>query len=329
MNLRIGHLSTFYHTAVLLMDDEDLPGRLGAQVQWSLFGTGPAIVEAFRAGEIDMAYIGLPPAMVGMADGVSIRCIAGGHMEGTVFVGMSGDLGYPRTKDLGKILAQYKGKRIGVPGTGSIHDVILRDALLRYDLLDTVEVVHFPWADAIIEALRAGDVAAAAGTTALGMAVRRYVRGKLLYPADLLWPENPSYGIVASTEFIAAHSDLLSRFIEIHEDALAFIRSRPRVASGKIASTVGTIDEDFVMDTLRISPKFCAQLTEEYMASTERFVPVMSNLGLIKHTLERDDIFDTALVTAVHAPGSHYRNGINLCGETQLLHPSLIDSSTP
>ena len=84
MRLRIGHLSTFYHTAIILMADEKLQENLGVDVEWRLFGTGPSIVNAFEKGELDIAYVGLPPAIIGIDRGVEIKCVAGGHIEGTV-----------------------------------------------------------------------------------------------------------------------------------------------------------------------------------------------------------------------------------------------------
>ena len=47
MKIRIGHLSTFYHTAVLLMAQGDADARLGAETEWKLMGTGPEIMKAF------------------------------------------------------------------------------------------------------------------------------------------------------------------------------------------------------------------------------------------------------------------------------------------
>ncbi|MBI5198593.1 MAG: ABC transporter substrate-binding protein, partial [Nitrospirae bacterium] len=113
MTLRIGHISTFYHTAILLMKRRDLIERLGIDVEWRLFGTGPAIVDAFGREELDLAYIGLPPAIIGIGRGTDIVCIAGGHMEGTVITGKKDFVGFPEEQDLAVILGQLKGKRIG------------------------------------------------------------------------------------------------------------------------------------------------------------------------------------------------------------------------
>ena len=127
--VRIGHLSTFYHTSILLMARGDAAGTLSRGVEWKLFGTGPAIVNAFEKGDLDLAYIGLPPAVIGMERGVRIVCVAGGHIEGTVLSARTRYGSYPDLPDLGKVLRQFSGLKIGVPGRGSIHDVILRECL--------------------------------------------------------------------------------------------------------------------------------------------------------------------------------------------------------
>ncbi|HYQ47831.1 MAG TPA: hypothetical protein VEP69_02085, partial [Thermodesulfovibrionales bacterium] len=75
MLLRIGHLSTFYHTAMLIMADKTLCEGIDAEIDWKLFGTGPAIVNSFEKKEIDLAYVGLPPAIIGIERGVPIVCI--------------------------------------------------------------------------------------------------------------------------------------------------------------------------------------------------------------------------------------------------------------
>ena len=48
MLLRDGHLSTFCDTAMLLMSEKSLCSGIDADIEWKLFGTGPAIVNAFK-----------------------------------------------------------------------------------------------------------------------------------------------------------------------------------------------------------------------------------------------------------------------------------------
>jgi len=262
MKLRIGHLSTIYHTAILLMAKGDIEDRLGINVEWKLFGTGPAIVNAFERRELGLAYIGLPPAIIGINKGVPIKCIAGGHIEGTVLCGKGQYRGFPDLNNLGDILKQFSGLKIGVPGKGSIHDVIISDCLEKFNLKKEIEIVNFEWADQITEEMARGHLSAAVGTPALSIAVKQYANGKILYPPSKLWPDNPSYGILIDKNFLSKERGIVERFLLLHEEATSFIRNKPRQVAKMVSDYVGFIDEEFVLETLKVSPKYCAQLTD-------------------------------------------------------------------
>jgi NitT/TauT family transport system substrate-binding protein len=245
-----------------------------------------------------------------MEQGSPVVCIAGGHMEGTVMAGRSHWLGFPETDDLGAVLEQFSGKTIGVPGNGSIHDVILKDAIARYAPGRNIAVRNYPWADLVTEAVATDEVAAAFGTPALAIAIKRFAGGKILYPAARLWPNNPSYGIVADRSFLKAHQELAGQFLLAHEEAEALLRNDPAEAARTIADHVAIIDREFVLETLRVSPRYCAQLTPAYISSTMAFVGALRKLGYVKREPDRDEIFDTSLIAKIHPEKDHYGDGI-------------------
>jgi NitT/TauT family transport system substrate-binding protein len=307
MTVRIGHLSTFYHTAVLLMARADLAARLGDGVAWTLFGTGPAIMQAFARQELDLAYVGLPPAIIGMDQGIDVRCVAGGHMEGTVLAGKMRWQGLPELAGTPEVLAQFQGRVIGVPGSGSIHDVILRDAVAAAGLEGRIGVRNFPWSDLLTEAVVHDEVDAAMGTPALAVAIRRFAGGRVLVPPSRLWPHNPSYGIVVARPFLERAREAVREFLVLHEEASALLRDRPAEAARTIARQVGVVDEEFVRETLGLSPKYCAQLTSEYRSSTMLFVRTLKQRGYIRKELTEAEIFDRSLIDEVHPGPDHYR----------------------
>ena len=309
MRLRIGHLSTFYHTAIILMADEKLEKNLGVDVEWRLFGTGPAIVDAFEKGELDIAYCGLPPVLIGIDKGVQIKCIAGGHIEGTVISAKAGFKGFPETSDLGDVLAQFRGGRIGVPGKGSIHDVILSDCLRRFNLEGEVSVVNFQWSDRLTEAVIHDEVSAAVGTPALAAAIIHYAKGRVLYPPSLLWPYNPSYGIISKTKFLESSGEIVGRFLLQHEIATSVLRDRQQEAAGIISRFVGFVEEELVLTALKISPKYCAKVTAGYISATMAFVRAMLSLGYIRREISTYEIFDTSLIDKIHPGEDHYTAG--------------------
>ncbi|MFX1411918.1 MAG: ABC transporter substrate-binding protein, partial [Promethearchaeota archaeon] len=168
--LAIGHLSTVYHTNYILMENDDLKNDLKKDIHWILFGTGPAMIEAFKNEELDIGYMGLPPAIIGIDNGVSIKCVAGGHVEGTIMVA-------PREyksmiqldNNMQKVLSQFKGKTIGVPSKGSIHDVILNHYLKKYGLLNEVEVKNYRQAEFIAVDMKDNIIEGGVGTPALAI----------------------------------------------------------------------------------------------------------------------------------------------------------------
>lgn len=86
---RIGYLTTLYHTSFILKGSDQLE-KAGLKASWKLFPNGPAMIESFEKNELDLGYIGLPPVMIGISRGLKIKCVAGGHVEGTVLIGGKG-----------------------------------------------------------------------------------------------------------------------------------------------------------------------------------------------------------------------------------------------
>jgi NitT/TauT family transport system substrate-binding protein len=280
-----------------------LEKKLDLQPEWELFGGGPAIVQALDKGELDLGYIGLPPSMIGISNGVQIKCIAGGHIEGTVFIARKE---YYSLEDMGGdeevFLRQFENGVIGCPPKESIHDVIIRNLLKKHGL--DIEVKNFKWADFIPEAMERSEIEAAVGTPAL-VVVAEHI-AKLAIPPSLLWPNNPSYGILASQKLIEDNPEIIEGFLKIHEEATNLMRERPREASRIISRVLDVVDDEFVLKVCRISPKYCASFSKEFIGSTLRFVPVLKDLGYIKRSLKKEDIFDQRFIEKVHPEPPHY-----------------------
>ena len=310
--LRIGHLSTAYHTAFVLMGSHWIEEKMGIKSEWTLFPTGPAMVQAFKKGVLDVGYIGLPPAMIGIEQGLDILCVAGGHVEGTVVTGLAGYKTLQETGSVEATLQQFKGKKIGTPSEGSIHDVIIRKLVTDAGLAMSVTIENFPWADFILEAMEDGIVAGGCGTPPLAVLANKYLEASLILPPSAIWPYNPSYGIVATKQIISESADLVNGFLEIHEAACNLMREKPGKAAAIVAKEIGIVDEAFLQQVFRVSPKYCASLPPEYIESTLAFVPVLREMGYIKRDLSEAEVFDTSLIKRVHPNPHHYDNPGNL-----------------
>ncbi|RNI15016.1 ABC transporter substrate-binding protein [Methanohalophilus sp. RSK] len=295
-SLNIGHLSTMYHTSFILMNTDWLE-KANIKANWSLFGGGPAIVQAFERGEVDLGYIGLPPVMIGIDRGVPIKCVAGGHVEGTVMIANSE---FKSLEECGNnpslFFEQFKGLTVACPPGGSIHDVIIRNCIKKSGFEGKIPVKNYEWADMIPEAMVDGDIHVAVGTPSLAVATKRFCNAKTVISPDRLWPDNPSYGIIASADMIENFPELVLDFIKIHENGCNFIRENPGNAAQVVAEKVGVVDADFVQEMYEVSPKYFAGISDKYIESTLKFSPILHELGFISQPLEEKDIFDRRFV---------------------------------
>ena len=301
VEMRIGYLTTLYHTSFTLRGSGQLK-ELGVETSWKLFPNGPAMLEAFEREEIDLGYLGLPPAMIGIGRGLKIKCVAGGHVEGTLLIGGQGCQATARASDA---LAQFKGKTIGTPRKGSIHDVILRKLIRDSHLFDSITIKNFDWADFILDAMMDGEVDGACGTPPLAVLAARQLGAKIILPPHKTWPFNPSYGIVVTERLIQESPSIIEDFLELHEDACNLIRVHPEEAARLVHSVVKIVKEDFAREVFRVSPKYCASLPGEYIDSTMAFVPTLRKMGYLARDLAKDEVFYTRAIEKVH-PGRHH-----------------------
>ena len=308
-DLNIGHLSTAYHTNFILMGDDSLEKDLGLKVNWSLFGTGPLMVEAFKKGELDIGYMGLPPAIIGIDNGVPIKCVAGGHVEGTIMIGKKNYIPISQLNgEIYEVLVQFKGHAIGTPSVGSIHDAILNYYLEKYDLKNDIEVINYKQAEFIAMDMQKGELEGGVGTPALAVFAETILDSHLIIPAHYLLEYNPSYGIFFHESIIKDYPELVFTFLKHHKRASSLLRESQHEAAEIIARTFSILKNNipYVKAVLEISPKYCIALSEGYLKSTEGFISTMHRLGYIKEKPPRDKIYNFKFVSEVHPEPEHY-----------------------
>jgi NitT/TauT family transport system substrate-binding protein len=301
--LKIGYLPTIYHTSFILKSqDSKFLDKIQTDLEWILYPTGPAMMDAFKTEGINLGYIGLPPVMIGVDKGLNLKCVAGGHVEGTLMISSDSFHSLDELGSVQRVLKQYEGGVIGTPAKGCIHDVIIRDLIKDLD----ISVINYPWADFIPNALDDGEILAGLGTPSLATVASRLLNSKIVIPTKHLWPYNPSYGIVVREDLINNAPEFISEFLGAHEEACNFIRTQSTQAAEIAAVELGNIDLDFVLGTYQISPKYCASLPHPYIKSTLDFIPVLKRLGYLENEIKEQNIFNQEFIREVHPEPSHY-----------------------
>lgn len=243
--VNVGYFPNVTHAPGLIADADGLLasrlGAAGATVATKSFNAGPDVIQAILSGSLDISYIGPNPTVTAyiQSNGEGIRVIAGSTSGGAALVVRPG---ITSASDL-------KGKKLATPQLGNTQDIALRHWLTTQNLTATTDgggdISILPQANsAAVQAFQTGAIDG--GWLPEPFATRLVnAGGTVLVDERSLWPQGQfvTTNIIARTEFVQDHPDLVRAFVDAHLDALGRIEADPDAAQTAVAGQIRKITE--------------------------------------------------------------------------------------
>ncbi|MGC4045507.1 MAG: ABC transporter substrate-binding protein [Armatimonas sp.] len=208
-----------------------------ATVEEKVFKAGPEEIEALFAGEVDLGYIGPGPAINGFlkSNGKALKIVAGAASGGAALVARS-DVAIASIKDLA-------GKKVAVPQTGGTQDIALRHALKTAGITNA-QILQYAPADSLRE-FQNKTIDAAWLPEPWVARLEAEAGAKLVVDERTLWPDGKfsSAVLIARTEFLEKHPDLVKKFVAANEAAVAAIEKDPEAARKAIGERLKTLQQ--------------------------------------------------------------------------------------
>jgi NitT/TauT family transport system substrate-binding protein len=226
--LRIGYFPILNHAqAVIGIAKGDFQKAVGKEIaiKPEVFGSGPPLIEALFANQIDLAYVGPNPTINGyvVSDGKALKIISGASSGGTVFV-VRNDSGIKSIKDFGN-------KRFATPQVGNTQDVALRKYLFQngYKTKDeggTVEVISAQISD-IFTLMLTKQIDGAWVPEPWGTKLVKEANGRIFLDERVLWPQGKyiTANIIARTDYLRDNPETVKKFLAAHVDETNWINS--------------------------------------------------------------------------------------------------------
>ena len=216
--VRVGFFPNITHSQALVgRADGTFQKKLGETnvIEWKQFNAGPAEIEALFAGEIDIGYIGSGPAINGFVkSNGELQIVSGAADAGAIFVSRKGLI----IKDL----KELSGKKIAVPQIGNTQDLSLRNLLYENGLKDTtkggtVEIVQAENPD-IKTLLDSEQVDAAFVPEPWGSRLVKEIGANIILDYKDVFRDGKyaTAVVIARTQFIKDHPDVIERFVRAH-----------------------------------------------------------------------------------------------------------------
>ena len=237
--VRVGFFPNVTHAAALYGSASGgfFKALAPAKVEEKVFKAGPEEIEALFAGEVDLGYIGPGPALNGYlkSGGKALKIVAGAASGGAALIARS-DVAISSVKDLA-------GKKVAVPQTGGTQDIALRFALKEAGVT-TATVLQYAPADVLRE-FQNKTVDAAWLPEPWVARLEAEVGAKVVLDERTLWPgEKFSTAVViARTEFLEKHPDLVKKFVEANAASVLDIRKDPEAARKIIGERLKTLQQ--------------------------------------------------------------------------------------
>ncbi len=258
------------------------------KIEWTFFkGAGPAVNEGFANDQLDFAYQGDLPALIGRANGLKTKYLLASGARKPLYLAVAKDSGI-------KSIADLKGRKIALQRGTNGHLAAIK-VLEAHGLKERdVQVVNLDGAGTVA-ALTSKDIDAAFGDTQL---INLAAKGA----ADVIYTtkgDDPRFGrnagIIGRQAFIDAHPEITQRIVDAFVKAAQWSSDEPNRSAllelwHKSGTPVPILEEYFKGDTLayRNSPLIDDLLVSQYKEQAAK----SKEFGLVRRDVDLDGWFD-------------------------------------
>ena len=290
--LRIGYQPSVDHTAFMVADEKgwwktDLAPYGVQDIKEYIFQTGPPEMQAMTAGDLEVAYVGAPPAIIALSQGLDAKIVEGVDINGTSLV-LRPEYKYTDPQDLKKL-------KIATYPPGSIQDTLLRKWLKEngIDPKKDVTIVGMAAAGDAVSAISAKKVDATFLPYPSPTSIEKGGNGRIIVQSGQMEPNHITNVLFVSGKLIRNHPDIVEQIVKTHINATEYTKAHKNEAaqifSNKTSSDLETInaslkewDGTWITDPVRIEN------------STVDFSNVLYGLNYTKKPLTKEDLFDTS-----------------------------------
>ncbi|EHJ47156.1 nitrate/sulfonate/taurine/bicarbonate ABC transporter periplasmic protein [Solidesulfovibrio carbinoliphilus subsp. oakridgensis] len=267
--VRLAYLQNdLHHLALWIALDKGFFSEEGLPVEVAgIFRSGPELMTAFGAGELDAAYVGQAPATIAAVRGTArIKVLAQANTEGSALVGS-------------KALAEGKVPRptLAIPGHGGVQELLLQKALPTLGLsADGVELVVVSPPE-MLPALQSGQIDGFIAWEPYPARAVLQAIGTTIANSTAIWAGHPCCVLAAADDLIDKRPAVARSLIRAHGKATRYIADHPEEALAVAVKYTG-MDEDVA----RRAMAHVTYVETPSLVGEEEYVRFLITRGVIK-----------------------------------------------
>lgn len=294
--VNLAYMPIFPDLQYFVMESQGYLDEIDAEIDAREFTDGPAIVQAYGGGEIDIAMFGIVPSMIVIDRGIPAKVTAANIKEPMAIMAHEEfrNLWEEHGSDAFGVWEQERGRkfRFGTFPQGSVPDVLLRYWLSQegLDPEEDVRITEINGANAVFGAIANGEVDGASIMEPVptraeeeGLPVQTFKTSSEIMPGQ------PAAVTLMSDE--VRNSETAPQFLRQHVRATEFIKENPEETADIVEEGIG-MSSDQALEALRGPLANFVTDPREIVDGTEIFADFAYDNGQIEQELSTDSIFD-------------------------------------
>lgn len=304
--LRVGFISIIPMAQLFVMEGRGWTKDAGLPLITKRFASGPAMVDALAMGALDVAYIGIGPAMLARARGVDVKVVAANVMEQVALVAR-GPLAAPTEETPSDRFrrvraAENRPVRIATLPRGSVPDTVLRYYLEEVAHIDPADVqIIGAGEDEVQRLVLAGSVDGASIVEPILSFVLEHDRSaRIIARPHEMMPNHPGAVVLATSEIIVQNREAIAKLVALHIRAAEFARAYPERATNDIVEYLGRglVDPAIILKALTSDATQLIADPRSIVAATHLLQDFEQRLGSPAATVDVDALFDFSFYDA-------------------------------
>ena len=294
----IAYLPVYPDLQWFVMEEEGYLDDVDAEIDAREFTDGSRIVQAYGSGDIDVALVGIVPAMNVIDRGFGAKVTAANITEPNALMAHRDFIDLWDEYESEQAFAEWKSQTGSTLELGAFPQGTTPDVLLRYWLTEGVgidpdsvaDITELGGANALFQAVINDEVD---GGSVLEPVLTRVQQEEspveLFKPAGEIMPGQPGAVVLMSDE--VRDSEFAPSFLEQHVRATEFIDQNPDRTAEIVESGIGIPQEEARLALDGPISNFVSD-PREIERGTATFASFINELGQIDSELTADDIFD-------------------------------------
>jgi NitT/TauT family transport system substrate-binding protein len=300
---RIGYIPIIGTAPVFVAQGEGWLKDAGIAASFTVFESGPNMIQAFASGTIDFYLAGIAPLAVARSRGVDVRVVAATAIAENVFVATPALAKFftPGTAPAAAFKAHKaatgKAARLATQPAGSVPNTVLQYWLWEVAKAEKGDVEVVPMGiDATQQAVLAGAVEGGiVREPALTIVQSRNPGIKLVAGGQELFPGQPGTVLAGSGAFVTKNPDAVQKLVDSLVRAAALIAKDPDRAAPHVAAALGKgiVDPALIRKAL-VSPASTFEIDPRKIIEPSRAMQTYQvKLGSLEKELPFEGLFET------------------------------------